>query len=216
MKNNTKIKRDIGNCGVGSVGGFFSMRGTDARYGISNNHVLANLNNCKVGDAVESDDDDQQIGKLSHWIPLKGKDEQNHINYFDMALFKVNDDIELSWQMQDDTVTKPMGFIEPRAGGNVYMMIDNGNCNKGKISKSYINHIMEFDLCGKPFLFTKLIEITPLDGGSFSVPGDSGSIILSSSHYVVGLLLGTNSDATRSYAIPFVEGLLKYVPLNIL
>lgn len=215
MQNNTKIRRD-GICGTGSVGGFFSMGGTAARYGISNNHVVANLNNCHVGDPIHSDDLDQQIGTLSHWIPLKGRNETDKINYFDMGLFKLDPAIELSWQMGNDTIAKPAGFIEPRAEGNVYMMIGNGSSKKGKITKSYINHVMEFDLCGKPFLFTKLIEIAPLEGSSFSVPGDSGSIILSSSHYIVGLLLGTNSDATRSYAVPFVEGLLKYVPLHIL
>jgi hypothetical protein len=212
MQNNTKIKRD-GTCGTGSVGGFFSMPGTDARYGISNNHVVANLNNCRVGDPIRSDDPELQIGTLSHWIPLKG---QNEVNYFDMGLFKLDPGIELSWMMEDSSISKPAGFIEPRAQGYVYMTMEDGSCKKGKITKSYINHLMEFELCGNPFLFTKLIEIAPLEGSSFSVPGDSGSIILSSSHYIVGLLLGTNSDATRSYAVPFVEGLLKYVPLNIL
>lgn len=215
MNNNTKIKRD-GNCGIGSVGGFFSMPGMPARYGISNNHVVANLNNCRVGDPIQSDHPDQQIGTLSHWIPLKGRNEADKINYFDMGLFKLDPGIELSWRMENNTVSRPAGFIEPRAEGYVYMMLDDGSCKKGRITKSYINHLMEFDLCGSPFLFTKLIEIAPLEGSHFSVPGDSGSIILSSSHYIVGLLLGTNSDATRSYAVPFVEGLLKYVPLNIL
>jgi hypothetical protein len=212
MQNNTKIIRD-GNCGVGC---FFSMGDAPARYGISNNHIVANLNDCQVGDPIRSNELGLPMGSLSHWVPLKGRNEADKINYFDIGLFKLEPGIELSWQIEDRSLARPLGFIEPRAEGNVYMMTHEGCCKKGKITKSYINHVMEFEFCGKPFLFTKLMEIVPLEGNSFSIPGNAGSIILSSSHYIVGLLLGTNSDATKSYAVPFVDGILKYLPLTIL
>lgn len=215
MQNNIKIRRD-GICGAGSLGGFFTMPGRDAVYGISNNHVLANLNSCAVGDQIRRADTNEQIATLSHWVPLSIMNEKNTINQIDMALCKLTPGLQPAWQIDDSMITKPAGYIEPRQFGFVYMKLEDGSVRRGKIMKSFINHVMQFDLCGKPFLFTKLIEIAPTDGRPFSDPGNSGSIILSSSHLIVGLLLGANSDATKSYAVPFVDGILKVAPLEIL
>jgi hypothetical protein len=215
MQNNIKIFRD-GICGAGSLGGFFTMPGRDAIYGISNNHVLANLNSCAVGDAILRAGTNEQIATLSHWVPLSVMNANNTINVVDMALCKIMPGIPTTWQLDDSTLTKPAGYIEPRQFGVVYMKEENGSVRRGKITKSIINHVMQFDLCGKPYLFTKLIEIAPTDGQPFSQPGNSGSIILSSSHLIVGLLVGANSDSTKSYAVPFVDAILKFAPLEIL
>ena len=215
MYNNTSIIRD-GNCGAGCVGGFFTMGNSPDIYGISNNHVIANLNNCRVGDLIRHEASGLTAGELTHWVPLKTHNDNDKINQIDMALFRIEQGETLQWKMKDSNLTKPRGYIEPRQNGSVYMPLENGDFSTGKITKTYTNHLMQFLLCGQPFLFSRLIEITPTEKQQFSQPGNSGSIILSSSHFIVGLLIGSNSDGTRSYAIPFVEGILRYAPLQIL
>lgn len=209
MLTNTIIYRD-GNCGRGSVGGFFTMSGDNTTiYGISNNHVIANINNCNVDDAIYSANG-TIVGSLSHWIPLSKKE----LNYYDVALLKYTNTESYSWRLPVPNITKPLGFIEPLLDGHVYMMLENNHQRLGYISASSINYTVNFLLCGVYFPFTQIIEITPFEI-PFSVPGESGSIVMSSNHCIVGLLIGTNKDKIISYAIPFVNGILNYLPLLI-
>ena len=185
-------------------------------YGITNNHVAANLNNCNVGDEINREDTGQPAGSLSHWVPLRTHSDNEKINEIDMALIKMHPGDALQWRMKDPNRTRPLGYLEPRQNGLVYMSDAAGLFREGRITKTFTNHIMQFFLCGKPFLFSRLIEIRPVTDRTFSVAGNSGSVIMTSNHYIVGLLVGANSDGTRSYAVPFVEGILNYAPLSIL
>jgi len=75
---------------------------------------------------------------------------------------------------------------------------------------------MDLILCGSHFLFSHLIEITPLDGNPFAVPGASGSVVLTShNNMIVGVITGTAKDGVNSYAVPFIDGILNYYPLTI-
>ena len=209
MLTNSTIFRN-GNCGRGSLGGFFYLAGdVNTVYGLSNNHVIANINNCNQGDAVFNSNN-VAIGTLQYWVQLNN----TGMNFIDAALFIYNSSEPLQWRLPA-SLTKPRGFIEPRLKGNVYMMLENNDQNRGFISTSYINYKVEFSLCGSKFLFTNIIEITPFTNTPFSVPGESGSLIMSSNHCIVGLLIGTNADTTKSYAIPFVDGILNVLPLVI-
>jgi len=209
MINNSKITRS-GNCGIGSVGGFFTFPSSSTIYGISNNHVVANLNSCAVGDTI-TDAFNNPIGKLTNWFILNSPGQ---VNYLDAALFELTPGPPpISWQMNGD-VTKPKGFIEPRTNGGVYMITPRGT-QMGVITQTYTNQLMNFQLCNQPFLFTHITEIAPKQKAPFSIPGESGCIVFSSNQCIVGLIIGTNLDGSRSYAIPFVDGILKYYPLII-
>ena len=214
MFNNSRIIRD-GICGPGSVGGFFTMGNSDQIYGITNNHVAANLNNCNVGDAILFEEDRRAIGFLSHWVILKTSTEIERLNQIDVALFRLNPNLTPRWIIGDRSLPGPLGFIEPRQGGRVYMASADGRHRSGRITKTYTNHVLQFYLCGRPFLFTRLVEVTPISDSPFSQGGDSGSVVFSSNHYIVGIILGANSDRTRSYLIPFVDGILNRIPLRI-
>ena len=113
MYNNTSIIRD-GNCGAGCVGGFFTMGNSPDIYGISNNHVIANLNDCRVGDLIRHEASGLTAGELSHWVPLKTHNDNDKINQIDMALFRIEQGETLQWKMKDSNLTKPRGYIEPR------------------------------------------------------------------------------------------------------
>ena len=211
MLTNSTIYRN-GNCGRGALGGFFTMANDESIYGISNNHVIANINNCNVGDFI-FDATGNQIGHLTHWVPLRSN---NAVNTLDVSLFKYSINEAYEWRMPVKELVKPVGYIDPLLDGYVYMMLENNTQKWGFISASYINYTVNFSLCGSNFSFTHIIEITPFDNIPFSVPGESGSIIMSSNHCITGLLMGTNIDKTKSYAIPFVNGILNVLPLKIL
>jgi len=185
--------------GTGTVGGFFKFNGNDI-YGITNNHVIANANNCHVGDPVFRYGDNEKIGTLHYWVTLN----QNQVNYLDVALFKIDDEIEIEWLLPEG-IDQPGDFDIAKNDENVYMMLQDGSRKQGKVTLATINFNIPFVLCEKKFSFSDLIEIKSIEGTPFSVPGQSGSIIFNNANSILGILLGTNSTTTKSYAIPFIN-----------
>jgi hypothetical protein len=212
MQSSSVIFR-AGNNGRGILGGFFRMGNANAVYGISNNHVIADNNNCQVGDEI-FDLSRTVIGTLSHWVNLNPP--SGGINLVDIALLRYTAPSPPAWLLADPRLDKPTRFLPPIQNGHVYMMRADGIPRTGFISVPYTIQTMDLILDGDHFLFTHLIEITPFDGRVFSEPGDSGSVLLSSrDHMAVGVVVGTAKGGVKSYAIPFVDGILKYFPLQI-
>lgn len=209
MLSNSDIYQNT-EAGKGTVGGFFKFPNADNIYGISNNHVIANLNNCNVGDPV-FDIAGNQVGSLTHWFNL----QPNVVNFIDAALFECRQPFQTAWRINNNAVPKPLGFIEPKMGGHVYLMHSNNVARWGVISNPSINTTVNFTLGDNNYPFSKLIEISPTDGIPFSSTGNSGSIIMSSNHCIVGLLVGAETGGIKSYAVPFVNGILNYLPLII-
>ncbi len=212
MFNNANIIRSSeGN--LGAIGGFFRFKDLPEVYGISNNHVLANYNNCQVGDSILDAHTLDQVGTLSHWVKLER--EETGINQMDIALFKIDDPTTLAWRIDDPTLTQPRGFIDPKLNGHVYMILDN-QVQRGYITNPYISSTEKFAMGGHTYAFTHITEIRSLDGSPFSTPGDSGSLVFSDhSHCIVALIIGTNAQRTKTYAAPFVNGILEKIPLTI-
>jgi len=188
--------------GLGTVGGFFKFPGDPAIYGITNNHVIANANKCHKGDPVYAyGSKAQPIGTLQCWVSL----DADHVNYLDIALFKVASGVDVSWLL-------PAGKAMPQAmeaavnDDEVYMVLPDGSQRMGKVTDPAIDHNQAFTLCNIDFSFTGLIEIQPPDDQPFSKHGESGSLIFNSRNNIIGVLLGTNFDLSRSYAVPFVNG----------
>lgn len=186
--------------GVGTVGGFFKFK-DEGIFGITNNHVIANANDCNIGDAVFQFGTNQLIGTLQHWVTL----ESAKVNYLDIALFKLDDSVVINWVLPNGSST-PGGIVAAGPNDNVSMVLPDGSVRTGKVTVAIINHNMPFLLCGKKFSFTGLIEIKSDDGSAFSEEGNSGSLIYTAGNNIVGVLLGTNSTTTLSYAVPFENG----------
>lgn len=197
--------------GRGTLGGFFSFPGNQTIYGITNNHVIANINHCQINDPVY-DESGTVVGNLSHWKILN---DNNGLNLMDVALFEYNGAAgPPRWRLPAG-VREPRGFLPSVYRGHVYMVLSDNRIRRGYISQRLTSSPIDFVLCGRHFLFTHLIEVISFDGGAFSLPGDSGSILFSSNHCVVGLIMGASLDNTRSYAVPFIEGILQAYPLHI-
>ena len=183
---------------AGSLGGFFTFGGKDV-FGISNNHVLANLNDCSVGDKIFKAGSQVMIGTLQCWIKLN---EQR--NYLDVALFKLAADVLPCWNVRGSTIAP--GIIRKGIPGEkVYMVKNDGSSIEGEISTLFIDDTITFMLSGNAFPFTGLTEITPLGGQPFSIAGESGSIIFSEDHDILGILIGTIADGSKSYYVPFIH-----------
>ena len=183
---------------AGSLGGFFTFGGKDI-FGISNNHVLANFNECSVGDKIYKSGSQMMIGTLQYWIKLNDQK-----NYLDVALFKLAPGILPCWNIPGSTVAP--GIIRSGTPGEkVYIVKNDGTKKGGEISTLFISNMITFTLSGNAFPFTGLTEITPLGGQPFSVEGESGSVIFSESHDILGILIGTIEDGSRSYYVPFIH-----------
>lgn len=184
---------------AGTLGGFFTFGGKDI-FAISNNHVIADLNNCSVGDPIFKAGSQVKIGTLQYWIKLNYKK-----NYLDIALFKISPDVKPWWKLPETSVIYPDSIEEGVENQIVYMIKNDGSIKKGKISTLFIDEEIIFMHSGKKFPFTGLTEINPLDGGPFAIPGESGSLVFSEDHNVLGVLIGTKSDQSRSYYVPFIH-----------
>jgi hypothetical protein len=184
---------------AGSLGGFFTFGGNEI-YGLSNNHVIANLGQCKVDDQICLSGSTQQVGLLKSWTMF-----QQTINYLDIALFKLSADMLPVWRMPSG-VSRPSGIGYTLLGDEVYFIRNNGMKREGVVSELSITRNISFMLNGKPFLFTRLIEITPNGDPPFCDPGESGSLVFNSQHAAVGVIIGTDVNKSKSYAIPFHNG----------
>lgn len=183
----------------GALGGFFTFGGADI-FGISNNHVLANFNNCAVGDKICMAGSGIVIGSLQYWVRL------NDINnYLDIALFKLDPGIFPRWKILGNTVY-PHSIRRGVDGEKVYMLKNDGSFKEGMISTLFIDEPINFSFSNKDFPFTGLTEIEPINGEPFSIEGESGSLIFSEGHDILGVLIGSLIDGSKSYYVPFVNG----------
>ena len=196
---------------VGTLGGFFTFGGKDI-FGISNNHVLANFNNCQVGDKICKAGSSIVVGTLQYWVKLN-----NASNYLDVALFRLSPGIDPYWNIKGST-SYPGNIREAIEGETVYMIKNNGSVKEGKISRRFLTEEITFMLSGSNYPFIGLIEIEALYDSPFSLEGESGSLIFSEEGDVLGLLVGTLVDGSKSYCIPFIHhtvGINAVYPLRV-
>ncbi len=139
--------------GVGTVGGFFKFK-DEGIFGITNNHVIANANDCNIGDAVYQYGTNALIGTLQHWVTL----ESSKVNYLDIALFKLYDSVQLNWVLPDGSAT-PGEIVATRTNDKVSMLLADGSVRTGKVTVANIAHNMPFNLCGKKFSVFYLLII---------------------------------------------------------
>lgn len=188
---------------IGRVGGFFTFQGMGNRvFGISNNHVIANLNNCAFGDVIVNGAG-SPVGQLYGWVDLNIPGN----NILDLAFFELDANTAPAWNMPG-ALKRPVDFIAPHVNGSVYMV--KGNTQRMGQIKNYEPGPTSFNSHGTNIDYINLYAIESNDGAVFSEDGDSGSLIFTSNHYIVGLLVGARNNSTTSYFIPFSTILSHY------
>ena len=181
-------------------------------YILSNNHVLANSNDARIGDpilqpgpidggAVPTD----IIAKLSRYIPIQFKTQTSiPINYVDAAIAEGEFhklDREIYW----------IGYVKqvnskPQVGDTVEKTGRTTNFTTGKIIS--INATVDVNYGGgRVARFAKQIMTSRM-----SAPGDSGSLICDIKEGAVGLLYAGSSQVTIANSILYVQ---KYLGIRL-
>jgi hypothetical protein len=173
-------------------------------YVLSNNHVLANSNNARIGDpilqpgpfdgGVVSRD---TIARLSRWVTIQFG--PNSLNYVDAAVaegqFHVLDR-EIYW------IGYVRGAIAPTVGLLVQKTGRTTNHTTGRITA--INATVNVNYGGGQVArFVNQIVTTNMSAG-----GDSGSLLLDLENRAVGLLFAGSSAVTIHNDIRYVQALL--------
>lgn len=190
------VLQSVGN-GWGTMGGVFTRNNDPSLYGLSNNHVIANLNNANQGDPVRYHPD-INAGSLFNWITLLPLPSVNRI---DAALFKINPVHTANWNPQS-----PVGSVGAQVNLQVYKRGHTTGLTYGVIQG--INGSGQFMLNGRDFYFTEVISIVGYSG-PFSDFGDSGSLVMTTNHFMVGLLFAKFEEYAYALPIKYIRRLLE-------
>jgi hypothetical protein len=177
-------------------------------YVLSNNHVLANSNNAKIGDPILQPgpaDGGKQPGdifaRLSKFTPIKFISGSNKpSNMVDAAIAEVDikdalRDINWIGSINGINITRQVGDIVMKTGRTT-------NFTTGKILST--NGTIDVDYGGgRVARFTNQIITSAMSAG-----GDSGSLIVDTNKKAVGLLFAGSDSITIINKIYYVEKLL--------
>lgn len=178
-------------------------------YILSNNHVLANSNNARVGDPILQPGPvdggrfpGDMIARLSRFVPIKFiTPTTTPINYVDAAIAEGDFhslNREIFW----------IGYVKqvnsrPQVGDLVEKTGRTTNFTTGKILAT--NAILDVNYGGgRVARFARQIVAS-----NMSAPGDSGSLVCDIKEGVVGLLFAGSTRATIINNILFVQNLLR-------
>lgn len=177
---------------------------------LSNNHVLANVNEASVGDAViqpgtldGGDPDDDVIGELFEYEPLRFGDPQGDpdswpVNAVDAAMAEIDFGTmsrEIFWLGYPKGWRLKEHLVDDVAGGDQIKVQKTGRTTAyttGVISDVGYDGWVNYDH-GRLAYFEDQILIKP---GTFSDRGDSGSVIVDMDERIVGLLYAGGATHT--------------------
>jgi hypothetical protein len=195
---------------AGTIGAIAQEKKTNRDVILSNNHVLANENVAKIGDAIlQAGAIDggalarDTIAKLSKWIELTAK----RSNLIDAAIAPIAKSIEF-----DPTNYKGIGKL---AGTRAAPLLPGTDVKKvgrttgvthGRVSAIEVDKVViDYDMGS--LSFDNQIEIESAGNSAFSAGGDSGSLILDEENLGCALLFagserGGPNDRGLTYANP--------------
>jgi hypothetical protein len=168
---------------------------------LSNNHVLANENSAKIGDSIIQpgnaepvDAPDQVIGVLEHFIPIQATgnlvDAAVALTSFDMVSPK-----HVTYQLNPQLLESTIGMTVSKDGRTTQSTV-------GMITDLHVNISVPYDPFPAGAEMRDQIGIRGVQG-PFSMPGDSGSLIVSAgTKQPVALLFAGSSDNSITFANP--------------
>jgi hypothetical protein len=195
---------------AGTIGGFVGVGGDAALRVLSNNHVLANEDGARPGDAVLQPgpydggrDPQDRIGTFERAVPLR----DSGANVVDAALAALADGIEADPLDYGDLGTLAGVLEDPAEAGAV--------AKRGRTTGYTRGRVTAFELDGVQVGYTRgtltfddQIEIESTGSGSFSAGGDSGSLILTAEDAprAVGLLFaGSETGGPTGTGLTFAN-----------
>lgn len=196
---------------AGTLGAFVKLRGNGEIRMLSNNHVFADENRAKAGDAIIQPGDADagrnpadRVGSLAEYRKLS----KSKTNFIDAALAKVDKGVKYeSKALQGHGQLKGVLLDPAQIAGTVEKIGRTTGHTKGRVTAFNVrNVVVGFDIGN--VRFDGQIEIEGTGTTGFSDGGDSGSIIYTTGgHLAVGLLfaggdVGGSNNAGLTYASP--------------
>jgi hypothetical protein len=191
--------------------GFFAQRLSDSAIGfVSNNHVIANCDDGKSGDAVlhpapldHGDPSKDAVAELVSGYPRLQKN--GTIVDAAFAVLREGVDYDLSSigpSMRLQPLLAPL-YQQRR----VAKLGRSSGLTYGRITAlALLNLDVDYPLLNTSITFDRQIEIkAESDGVPFSKPGDSGSLVVNPEGQPIGLLFASNRDGSYSYANPIAD-----------
>lgn len=195
---------------AGTLGCFVRPRGGGDLHILSNNHVLANENDAKLGDAIiqpgafdGGKNPADAVGKLAkfHKLKLAGT------NFVDCAIASVKSGIDANIQKLEglgDIAGLGAAFLD--TGTKVAKVGRTTGLTHGRVTAFELdNVVIGYDLGN--LRFDNQIEVEGAEAGPFSQGGDSGSVIVDENLRAVALLFaggdqGGSNGKGLTYANP--------------
>lgn len=196
--------------------GTFGALVTDGQdlFALSNNHVFAACNHVKAGmpilspstqDSHPSLPAPREIGRHAAIVELRSGDPAFVTEAkTDVALAKVIDrNAVTSWQGDGTGYDTPTSIIDPSPGLRVKKIGRTTSLTTGTVEAT----LVKLPLPYKTNYFSATVYFTDVwtiraDAGSFALPGDSGSLVVTEDgQHAVGLIFAMTSTATHNYAV---------------
>lgn len=189
---------------AGTLGCIVKKKDDDNHYILSNNHVLANMNESSIGDPVlqpgklDGGQNTDTIARLADYEPLVF----NGDNFFDAAIAR----LEIPFEPGDiPGIGSVTGTASPLVNSRVQKLGRSSELTAGQIVSKNIDIEVDFGN-NRKLVFRDQFEIEGRndEGGQavFSMDGDSGSLVVESgSNKAVGLLFAGDGTGS-SYASP--------------
>ena len=209
------IGASVGHFGVtaGSTGAFPTHRKSGKRVLLSNNHVLANENQGRPGDAVlqagvldggrRAGD---SIGTLLDFTPLKTAGA----NHFDAAVAALDDGVPvdpLTLTGAPAPALKGARQTTFEIGEPVFKLGRTTGLTRGRVSAIEVDDVVVDYEMGS-LTFDRQTEIEGDGDQPFSQGGDSGALVLDAGGFAVGLLFaGTDQGGSNGRGLSYVSDL---------
>lgn len=190
---------------AGTIGAFVSRTGKRQLI-LSNNHVLADCNRGRAGDAVlqpgshDGGGPGDKIGRLVEFVPL----DPQAPNLVDAAIAELDEGVDRELMT---SVSSVLGSDEVDDGLEVAKDGRTTGHTEGVVTAVEVSGLpVNYGTAGV-FSFDNQIEIGGLHKSAFSAPGDSGSLVVTRSEpcTAVGLLFAGSIEpgrTHRTYASP--------------
>ncbi|MBI1944634.1 MAG: hypothetical protein HYS27_03000 [Deltaproteobacteria bacterium] len=176
---------------------------------LSNNHVLAAVNQGKRGDAVvqpspqdHGDVARDRVARLSRWVRLLPRGRGR--NLVDAALASLDPDVEARFTIAGRSLRGVRARVLPEL--RVWKLGRTTGHTRGRVSAVLLDEVEVCYADGTVCVFDDQLEIVGLRG-AFSSYGDSGSLVVDEEDRAIGLLYagseqGGPAGSGRSYAAP--------------
>ncbi len=198
---------------AGTIGAFPISRKTGRTVLLSNNHVLANENRGKVGDAILQPGTidggtraADMIGTLADSVPLKVQGA----NLMDAAVAMLADDIAcdaVTLTGAPPATLKGLRAAPLDIGDTVYKIGRTTGLTRGLVSAIEVDDIVVDYEIGS-LRFDRQIEVEGADATAFSEGGDSGSLVFDADGHGAALLFaGTDQGGSNGRGLSYASEL---------